>query len=95
MEEVTDEDEIAFAKLGMFQRHPITASWPPGHGFRFYKLAIQNILVLDYYGGPHKHSDPDLGTGFLSPDMSTKSGCPLNRGQIRLISYIGGKKSCP
>eukprot|EP00116_Pleurobrachia_bachei_P015570 sb/3475832/ len=26
--------------------------------------------------------------------LSTKSGCPLNRGQIRLISYIGGKESC-
>eukprot|EP00116_Pleurobrachia_bachei_P006965 sb/3467227/ len=27
--------------------------------------------------------------------LSTKSECPLNRGQIRLISYIGEKKSCP
>eukprot|EP00116_Pleurobrachia_bachei_P007073 sb/3467335/ len=40
-------------------------------------------------------SDPDLGTPSGEMLLSTKSGCPLNRGQIRLISYIGGKKSCP
>eukprot|EP00116_Pleurobrachia_bachei_P017661 sb/3477923/ len=40
-------------------------------------------------------SDSDLGTPSGERLLSTKSGCPLNRGQIRLISYIGGKKSCP
>eukprot|EP00116_Pleurobrachia_bachei_P004918 sb/3465180/ len=37
-------------------------------------------------------SDTDLGTPSGERLLSTKSGCPLNRGQIKLISYIGGKK---
>eukprot|EP00116_Pleurobrachia_bachei_P007924 sb/3468186/ len=44
--------------------------------------------------GPHT-KDPDLGTPSGERLLSTKSGCPLNWDQIRLISYIGGKKSCP
>eukprot|EP00116_Pleurobrachia_bachei_P006684 sb/3466946/ len=37
-------------------------------------------------------SDPDLGTPSGERLLSTILGCLLNRGQIRLISYIGGKE---
>eukprot|EP00116_Pleurobrachia_bachei_P018225 sb/3478487/ len=36
-------------------------------------------------------SDPDLVTSSGERVLVTKSGWPLNRGQIPLISYIGGK----
>eukprot|EP00116_Pleurobrachia_bachei_P012738 sb/3473000/ len=39
-------------------------------------------------------SDPDLVTPSGERVLVTKSGWPLNRGQIPLISYIGGNLSC-
>eukprot|EP00116_Pleurobrachia_bachei_P013710 sb/3473972/ len=38
--------------------------------------------------------DPDLVTSSGERVLVTKSGWPLNRGQIPLISYIGGSLSC-
>lgn len=55
MEKVTDVDEVAWAKYGIFARHPDTKDWPIGHGFAFYKLNIENIYVIDYFGGATKH----------------------------------------
>ena len=55
MEKVTDVDEVAWAKYGIFARHPDTKDWPIGHGFAFYKLNIKNIYVIDYFGGATKH----------------------------------------
>eukprot|EP00116_Pleurobrachia_bachei_P000394 sb/3460656/ len=40
-------------------------------------------------------SDPDLVTPDLVAPRVTKSGWPLNRGQIPLISYVGGNLSKP
>jgi len=54
---VTDVDEQAWARTNMFVRHPATSAWPPGHGFAFFKLNIQNIFTLDYFGGATKHLD--------------------------------------
>eukprot|EP00116_Pleurobrachia_bachei_P003985 sb/3464247/ len=39
-------------------------------------------------------SDPDLVTYSGERNLGTKSGLALNRGQIPLISYIGGNLSC-
>eukprot|EP00116_Pleurobrachia_bachei_P014033 sb/3474295/ len=39
-------------------------------------------------------SDPDLVTSSGERVLVTKSGWPLNRGEITLISYIGGNLSC-
>ncbi|KAL5272731.1 hypothetical protein ACHWQZ_G000804 [Mnemiopsis leidyi] len=55
MEKVADDTEIKWAQYGMFARHPATKHWPVSHGFAFYKLNIENIFVLDFYGGPTMH----------------------------------------
>ena len=55
MEKVKDANEISWAKYGMFARHPATKDWPISHGFAFYKLKIENIYVIDYFGGATKH----------------------------------------
>ena len=55
MEKMTNPSELAWAKYGMFNRHPGTKDWPPSHGFSFYKLKIENIFALDNFGGATKH----------------------------------------
>lgn len=34
-------------------RHPAAEVWKQAHTFYFCKLNIEQIIVLDYYGGPH------------------------------------------
>jgi len=46
-----NSDEQKFAKEGLFTRHAEMAYWPAGHGWTFRKLEIENIMLLDYYGG--------------------------------------------
>ena len=43
--------EGQFAEKALFSRHPIMPEWPEDHGFFFAKLDIQNILLLDFFGG--------------------------------------------
>lgn len=43
--------EEAFAKKGLFTRHPAMAKWPQYHGWRFYKLQLRGVCLLDFYGG--------------------------------------------
>merc|ERR1711973_490810 len=43
--------EAAFAKDGLFSRHPAMPGWPKGHEWAFAKLEIKNIMLLDFYGG--------------------------------------------
>ncbi|EDV91539.1 protein CREG1 [Drosophila grimshawi] len=40
-------------------RHPAAANWIKVHAFYLCELDIQNIFVLDFYGGPHKVSASD------------------------------------
>lgn len=40
-----------FAKKALFSKHPQMAYWPSDHGFQAYVLEIENIVLLDYYGG--------------------------------------------
>ncbi len=35
----------------LFSRHPVMADWPADHDWFFAKLAIQQVAVLDYFGG--------------------------------------------
>ena len=39
------------AKEALFSRHPNMDSWPEDHDWFFCKLDIQNILLLNYFGG--------------------------------------------
>lgn len=45
--------EYSFALNSMVSRHPASKKWVVTHTFYLCKLMIQNIVVLDYYGGPH------------------------------------------
>jgi len=44
-------NEEAYAKEALFSRHPAMIYWPADHGFYFTKLDIENIVLLDFYGG--------------------------------------------
>ncbi|ALC46280.1 CREG [Drosophila busckii] len=41
------------------KRHPAAANWIPEHHFYLCELDIQNIFVLDFYGGPHNVKPAD------------------------------------
>jgi len=43
--------EADFAKEALFSRHPAMETWPADHGWFFAKLDINNILLLDFFGG--------------------------------------------
>nr|ACO14965.1 CREG1 precursor [Caligus clemensi] len=49
--EVSSAEEKKFAKRSLFSRHPEMADWPVGHNWFFAKMNIENILVLDFFGG--------------------------------------------
>ncbi len=48
---LTDPKEIAVAQAALFSRHPGMASWHEHHEFKFLKLDIINILIIDTFGG--------------------------------------------
>uniref|UniRef100_A0A336MPN3 CSON003278 protein n=2 Tax=Culicoides sonorensis TaxID=179676 RepID=A0A336MPN3_CULSO len=48
-----NDKEYVFALNSMVSRHPASKKWVVTHKFYLCKLMIQNIVVLDYYGGPH------------------------------------------
>mmetsp|Transcript_23855 Transcript_23855/g.38339 ORF Transcript_23855/g.38339 Transcript_23855/m.38339 type:complete len:248 (-) Transcript_23855:121-864(-) len=49
--EVTDSDEQAKFKSALFSRHPPMKSWPSDHNWKVKKLQIQDIWMLDFFGG--------------------------------------------
>jgi len=44
-------EEYKFAKEGLFSRHSAMSSWPSNHGWTVRKLEIENIMLLDFFGG--------------------------------------------
>lgn len=50
---VLDEDmeEHEFAKDAFFERHPSMAYWPKGHGWVVAKIVIEDIWLIDFFGG--------------------------------------------
>ncbi|XP_066289829.1 protein CREG1-like [Branchiostoma lanceolatum] len=55
------EDETDFAKNSLFSRHPIMAEWykMPDHQFYFAKMEVEDVFVLDFFGGGHHVSPQD------------------------------------
>nr|CAD7444132.1 unnamed protein product [Timema bartmani]CAD7453860.1 unnamed protein product [Timema tahoe] len=41
-----------FAQDALFSRHPAMQTWPAGHNWYFAKMKIEQIALLDYFGGP-------------------------------------------
>lgn len=44
-------NEYKFGNQSMFSRHPAAAGWVQMHSFFLCKLEIEQIVVLDFYGG--------------------------------------------
>ena len=47
-----DAPEFLTAKEALFTRHPQMKSWPRNHQWLIGKLNIQDIWLIDYFGGP-------------------------------------------
>jgi hypothetical protein len=46
-----DYAEYEFAKNALFDRHPSMVDWPVGHRWVIAKIDIQDIWLIDYFGG--------------------------------------------
>jgi hypothetical protein len=44
-------DEYQFAQKALFQRHPTMKEWPEDHNWVLFKLDIQDVWLIDYFGG--------------------------------------------
>lgn len=42
---------LTVSLLELCDRHPQMEYWPTKHGFQPYVLRIENIILLDFYGG--------------------------------------------
>mmetsp|Transcript_28718 Transcript_28718/g.37675 ORF Transcript_28718/g.37675 Transcript_28718/m.37675 type:complete len:208 (+) Transcript_28718:138-761(+) len=51
MEELMEGDELSFAMDALFQRHPQMEDWPTDHGWKVTKLNIENIWMVNFFGG--------------------------------------------
>ncbi|KAK9271993.1 hypothetical protein L1049_002362 [Liquidambar formosana] len=47
-----NSDEAEFAQSALFTKHPEMKDWPKGHNFQFFKLEIEDIFLIDWFGGP-------------------------------------------
>jgi len=48
---VTSKEELKEAKQALFTRHPAMANWPTGHDFFVGKIEIDDLWLLDWFGG--------------------------------------------
>ncbi len=53
---MTESDEVEVAKTAMFSRHPVMKTWYTGdtedmHQFGFWKLDLEEIWLVDFFGG--------------------------------------------
>ncbi len=71
-------EEFKFANRSFISRHPAATTWISTHSFYLCKLDIVQIVVLDWYGGPHFVSTTDYynaktaTNGFLDYGLSTE-----------------------
>ncbi|KAH0718908.1 hypothetical protein KY285_014939 [Solanum tuberosum] len=47
-----DPKETSFAQTALFTKHPEMEGWPKGHDFQIYKLEIEEIFMINWFGGP-------------------------------------------
>lgn len=46
-----DSTEYEFASTSLFQRHSTMAHWPRDHNWLIFKINIQDVWLIDYFGG--------------------------------------------
>jgi len=73
-------EEFQFANRSFISRHPAATHWIQTHSFYLCKLDILQIVVLDWYGGPHYVTAEDYYSanatsshGFLDYGISSKA----------------------
>ncbi|XP_052190584.1 uncharacterized protein LOC127800168 isoform X1 [Diospyros lotus] len=44
-------DEAEFAQTALFTKHPEMKDWPNGHQFQFFKLEIEDVFLVNWFGG--------------------------------------------
>ncbi|CAI9758620.1 unnamed protein product [Fraxinus pennsylvanica] len=44
--------EAEFARTALFVKHPEMKGWPKSHNFEVFKLEIENIFMINWFGGP-------------------------------------------
>ncbi|KAL4184909.1 hypothetical protein AMTRI_Chr10g227960 [Amborella trichopoda] len=44
--------EANFAKQALFSKHAEMKEWPKNHNFQVFKLEIEDIFLIDWFGGP-------------------------------------------
>ncbi|KAM7279366.1 hypothetical protein ACFE04_006500 [Oxalis oulophora] len=47
----TKSEEAKFAQNALFTKHPEMKRWPRTHNFQMFKLEIEGIFLINYYGG--------------------------------------------
>ncbi|KAL8162156.1 hypothetical protein V2J09_013645 [Rumex salicifolius] len=47
-----DTEEAKFARNVLYKKHPEMRIWPKDHDFRIFKLTIEDIFLINWYGGP-------------------------------------------
>uniref|UniRef100_A0A0C9RHU3 TSA: Wollemia nobilis Ref_Wollemi_Transcript_19717_836 transcribed RNA sequence n=1 Tax=Wollemia nobilis TaxID=56998 RepID=A0A0C9RHU3_9CONI len=52
MELIMNGPEADFAAQALFSKHGEMTDWPADHDFHFFKLVIENIFLIDWFGGP-------------------------------------------
>ncbi|WOK94407.1 hypothetical protein Cni_G03109 [Canna indica] len=50
--------EAEFAQNALFSKHAEMKDWPKSHNFQIFKLEIEDIFLVDWFGGP-KPLSPD------------------------------------
>eukprot|EP01034_Spumella_vulgaris_P030991 gene30991-38300_t len=48
---VDDAQELTFATLALFERHPTMKNWPEDHSWGVYKIVLTDIWLIDVFGG--------------------------------------------
>ncbi|CAK9161278.1 unnamed protein product [Ilex paraguariensis] len=47
-----NSDEVEYARTALFSKHPEMKDWPKGHNFQIFKLEIEDIFMINWFGGP-------------------------------------------
>jgi len=47
-----NSNDAALAQTALFAKHPEMKDWPKDHNFQFYKLDIEDIFLINWFGGP-------------------------------------------
>ncbi|XP_077237892.1 pyridoxamine 5'-phosphate oxidase family protein [Tasmannia lanceolata] len=58
--------EAEFAEQALFTKHPEMKDWPKGHNFQIFNLDIEDIFLIDWFGGPK----PITLDQYLDPKMN-------------------------